>query len=159
VHPVQGDELRALRELKRRQQPESAFVFTTERGGPMTRSNVAKIIETAAARAGLALPSASIAPHLRAFTGGCGSRRQATAALARPLRHKAHCSLFGIKRSTIPRLLAVRLLDRAPPNREDFSLTARHSTARNDSAKAVDSFRAAGNGRRPGWLQTHRRAR
>jgi len=32
VHPIQGDELRALRELRREQQPESAFVFTTERG-------------------------------------------------------------------------------------------------------------------------------
>jgi hypothetical protein len=53
VHPIQGDELRALRELKREQQPESAFVFTTERGGPMTRSNVAKLIDVAGKRAGL----------------------------------------------------------------------------------------------------------
>src|SRR5215468_4614053 len=45
VHPIQGDELRALRELRREQKPESAFVFTTERGGPMTRSNVAKLID------------------------------------------------------------------------------------------------------------------
>jgi integrase len=53
VHPIQGDELRALRELRREQQPESTFVFTTERGGPMTRSNVAKLIEGAAKRARL----------------------------------------------------------------------------------------------------------
>jgi integrase len=53
VHPIQGDELRALRELRREQQPESAFVFTTERGGPMTRSNVAKLIAVAGKRAGL----------------------------------------------------------------------------------------------------------
>jgi len=53
VHPIQGDELRALRELRREQQPESAFVFTTERGGPMTRSNVAKMIKCAGERAGL----------------------------------------------------------------------------------------------------------
>ena len=33
VHPIQDDELRALRELRREQQPESAFVFTSERGG------------------------------------------------------------------------------------------------------------------------------
>jgi integrase len=50
VHPIQGDELRALRELKR-QQTESAFVFTTERSGPMTRSNVAKMIESSGYRA------------------------------------------------------------------------------------------------------------
>src|SRR5690242_21115510 len=53
VHPIQGDELRNLRELRREQDPESAFVFTTERGGPMTRSNVAKLIDAAAKRAGL----------------------------------------------------------------------------------------------------------
>src|SRR5215831_8724030 len=53
VHPIQGDELRALRELRREQQPESAFVFTTERGGPMTRSNVTKMIKCAGERAGL----------------------------------------------------------------------------------------------------------
>jgi AbiTii len=32
VHPLRGDEIRALREL-RRQFPDSAFVFATERGG------------------------------------------------------------------------------------------------------------------------------
>jgi integrase len=54
VHPIQGDELRALRELRRQQRAQSAFVFTSERGGPMTRSNVAKMIETAGERVGLA---------------------------------------------------------------------------------------------------------
>ena len=53
VHPIQGDELRALRELKREQEPQSAFVFTSERSGPMTRSNVAKMLEVAGERAGL----------------------------------------------------------------------------------------------------------
>jgi integrase len=42
VHPIQGDELRALRELRR--QTEGAFVFASERGGPMTRFNVSKMI-------------------------------------------------------------------------------------------------------------------
>jgi type 1 fimbriae regulatory protein FimB/type 1 fimbriae regulatory protein FimE len=36
VHPIQGDELRALRELRR--QSTGAFVFASERGGPMTAS-------------------------------------------------------------------------------------------------------------------------
>jgi len=53
VHPIQGDELRALCELRREQEPKSAFVFTSERDGPMTRSNVAKMIATAGERAGL----------------------------------------------------------------------------------------------------------
>src|SRR5215831_3381008 len=42
VHPIQGDELRALRELQRN--APGAFVFASERGGPMTRSNVSKMI-------------------------------------------------------------------------------------------------------------------
>ena len=66
VHPIQGDELRALRELKRLQQPQSAFVFTSERGGPMTRSNVAKMIESAGNRAALR----HLHPHMLRHTCG-----------------------------------------------------------------------------------------
>jgi integrase len=66
VHPIQGDELRALRELRREQEPQSAFVFTSERGGPMTRSNVSKMIETAGERAGLPY----MHPHMLRHTCG-----------------------------------------------------------------------------------------
>ncbi len=66
VHPIQGDELRALRELRRDQEPQSAFVFTSERGGPMTRSNVAKMIENAGDRAGLP----HLHPHMLRHTCG-----------------------------------------------------------------------------------------
>jgi type 1 fimbriae regulatory protein FimB/type 1 fimbriae regulatory protein FimE len=66
VHPIQGDELRALRELRREQEPQSAFVFCSERGGPMTRSNVAKMIEAAGNRAGL--PHCH--PHMLRHTAG-----------------------------------------------------------------------------------------
>ena len=66
VHPIQGDELRALRELKREQEPQSAFVFTSERGGPMTRSNVSKMIEAAGERAGLRYAH----PHMLRHTCG-----------------------------------------------------------------------------------------
>jgi integrase len=44
VHPLRGDELRALREL-RRQFPDSPFVFATERGGPFTSDAVNRIIK------------------------------------------------------------------------------------------------------------------
>ena len=40
VHPLQGDEMRALRALKR----ESTFVFVSERGTPFTRAGVAKMV-------------------------------------------------------------------------------------------------------------------
>jgi type 1 fimbriae regulatory protein FimB/type 1 fimbriae regulatory protein FimE len=40
VHPLQGDEMRALRALKR----ESTFVFVSERGTPFTRAGFAKMV-------------------------------------------------------------------------------------------------------------------
>src|SRR5262249_52991675 len=64
VHPIQGDELRALRELRRN--ASGAFVFASERGGPMTRSNVSKMMEAAVERAGL--PYAH--PHMLRHTCG-----------------------------------------------------------------------------------------
>ena len=66
VHTVQGDELRVLRELRRSQELQSAFVFTSERGGPMTRPNVAKMIEAAGDRAGLP----HLHPHMLRHTCG-----------------------------------------------------------------------------------------
>ena len=36
VHPLSGRELRALRRLKREQDPASPFIFTSERGAPFT---------------------------------------------------------------------------------------------------------------------------
>jgi integrase len=42
THPLLGDELRALRELKR--QSASPFVFASERGGPFTPSGFAKLL-------------------------------------------------------------------------------------------------------------------
>ena len=54
THPLQGDELRALRQLQREQEPKSAFVFTSERGAPFTTAGFARMIERAgeAARLG-----------------------------------------------------------------------------------------------------------
>jgi len=42
THPVEGDELRLMRRLQR-EYPDAPFVFTTERGGPLTRSTVSKL--------------------------------------------------------------------------------------------------------------------
>jgi type 1 fimbriae regulatory protein FimB/type 1 fimbriae regulatory protein FimE len=98
VHPIQGDELRNLREHRRKQDPESAFVFTTERGGPMTRSNVAKLVGGQKGRAA-ALSSAPVAPHLRSFTGRCRSRHQAATAWLghSDIKHTARYSEFSAK--------------------------------------------------------------
>lgn len=46
VHPLRGPELRALRKLKR-EYPDTEYIFITERGGPMTDSNVRKMVKRA----------------------------------------------------------------------------------------------------------------
>ena len=52
VHPLQGDEIRALRRL-RREQEASPFVFETERGGPMTAKAFGNHFERLGRRAGM----------------------------------------------------------------------------------------------------------
>ena len=53
VHPVLGDELRALRRLQREQKPKSPFVFTSERGAPFTTAGFARMVERAGTEAKL----------------------------------------------------------------------------------------------------------
>ena len=43
THPILGDELRALRRLKREQEPKSPFVFTSERGAPFSTAGFARM--------------------------------------------------------------------------------------------------------------------
>jgi len=57
---LEGDELRALRKL-RREHPDGPFLFVTERGGPLTRSTVNKLITRAGAAAGFDFPAH---PHM-----------------------------------------------------------------------------------------------
>ena len=52
THPMRGDELRALRRLQRESET-SPFVFVSERGSPFTTAGFARMIERAAASAGL----------------------------------------------------------------------------------------------------------
>ena len=66
THPIEGDELRLLRQLKR-EYSDSPFLFTTERGGPLTRSTVSKLLSRAGQEAELPFP---VHPHmLRHGTG------------------------------------------------------------------------------------------
>jgi integrase len=64
THPLSGRELRALRRLKR-DYPDTPHVFVSERGGPMTSSNVRKMLTRAGE--GLGMP---IHPHM--LRHGCG---------------------------------------------------------------------------------------
>jgi type 1 fimbriae regulatory protein FimE len=60
THPLRGQEIRALRRL-RREYGTCPYVFTTERRGAMTDSSVRKIIARAGERAKLGFP---IHPHM-----------------------------------------------------------------------------------------------
>ena len=53
THPILGDEMRALRRLKREQEPKSPFVFTSERGAPFTTAGFARMVERAGTAARL----------------------------------------------------------------------------------------------------------
>lgn len=67
VHPLEGDELRALRKL-RTDNPSGEFVFVTERGAPFTTSGFRKLLARLAEDAGMG--SLKIHPHaLRHATG------------------------------------------------------------------------------------------
>jgi integrase len=66
VHPIRGDELRALTAL-RRENPDSGYVFTTERGTPFTADAINRLVKIIGARAGLPLPV-----HFHMLRHSCG---------------------------------------------------------------------------------------
>lgn len=66
AHPLRGDEIRALRELRRRF-PDSGFVFATERGGPFTADAVNRLIKRIGERAGF-----PFRVHAHMLRHGCG---------------------------------------------------------------------------------------
>jgi type 1 fimbriae regulatory protein FimB/type 1 fimbriae regulatory protein FimE len=60
THPLRGPELRALRALHR-DWPDSPYLFVSERGGPMTDSNVRKLVAKIGQDAKLPFP---VHPHM-----------------------------------------------------------------------------------------------
>src|SRR6516162_9513449 len=66
THPLSGDEVRALRQL-RRDWPDGRQVFVTERGAPFTRSGLAKMVERAGEEAGFDFPV-----HMHMLRHACG---------------------------------------------------------------------------------------
>ena len=53
VQPLTGIEIRALRRVQREQEVQSRYVFTTERGGPMTTNGFFKVLARRAASIGM----------------------------------------------------------------------------------------------------------
>jgi integrase len=86
VHPMGGVEIRALRRLKR-EQPESRYVFLTERLGPMTTAGLRKTMARIGERAEFPFP---MHPHM--LRHACGFKLandgQDTRALQHYLGHK-----------------------------------------------------------------------
>jgi len=66
VHPLRGDEIRALRELQRQFQ-DSKHVFGTERGGPFTPDAVNRLIKRIGERAGF-----DFLVHVHMLRHACG---------------------------------------------------------------------------------------
>jgi type 1 fimbriae regulatory protein FimB/type 1 fimbriae regulatory protein FimE len=66
VHPLRGDEVRALKEL-RRQFPDSGFVFATEREGPFTTDAVNRLVKRIGERSEL-----GIRIHIHMLRHACG---------------------------------------------------------------------------------------
>jgi integrase len=61
THPMQGDELRALRQLARDWPDHGGFVFVSERGGPISVDGVRKLITRTGQEAKLPFP---VHPHM-----------------------------------------------------------------------------------------------
>jgi integrase len=53
IHPILGDELRALRRLRREPDRKSPFIFTSERGAPFATAGFARMVERAGKAADL----------------------------------------------------------------------------------------------------------
>jgi len=87
VHPLSGNELRALRQIQREQEPKSPFVFTSERGPPFTTAGFARMIERAGVEAKLAFKAH---PHMLRHTCGftLANKGHDTRALQAYLGHK-----------------------------------------------------------------------
>ena len=86
THPILGDELRALRRLQR-EQPQSPFVFISERGAPFTTAGFARMVERAGIEARLGFKAH---PHM--LRHACGyalaNRGHDTRALQAYLGHR-----------------------------------------------------------------------
>lgn len=88
THPLRGPELRALRAWRRAQGDATPYVFTSLRGGPMTRRTVHHVVALAAKAAGIDFP---VHPHmLRHATGFyLANAGQDTRAIQLYLGHKS----------------------------------------------------------------------
>ncbi len=81
VHPIRGDEIRALRKL-RRENPNEAYVFVTERGGPMSTIGFHHLIQRLGKAARMPFP---LHPHM--LRHACGYKLANDGHDTRALQH------------------------------------------------------------------------
>jgi len=81
VHPIRGDEIRALRKL-RRENPNEAYVFLTERGGPMSTIGFHHLIQRLGEAAKMPF---SLHPHM--LRHACGYKLANDGHDTRALQH------------------------------------------------------------------------
>jgi type 1 fimbriae regulatory protein FimE len=81
VHPIRGDEIRALRKL-RRESPTGAYVFVTERGGPMSTIGFHHLIQRLGEAARMPFP---LHPHM--LRHACGYKLANDGHDTRALQH------------------------------------------------------------------------
>ena len=96
THPLRGPELRALRQL-RRAWPDGPYLFVSERGGPMTASNVRKLVARLGAAAKVPFP---VHPHM--LRHACGYKLANDGHDTRSLQHYlGHKNIMHTVRYTV----------------------------------------------------------
>ena len=108
VHPLSGRELRALRRLKREQEPESPFIFTSERGAPFTTAGFRKLVSRLGVEAKLEFP---VHPHMLRHACGFhlanrGVDTRQPAGLLGAQEHPAHGALHRALADPVQGVLA-----------------------------------------------------
>jgi integrase len=108
VHPLSGRELRALRRLKREQDPALPFIFTSERGAPFTPAGFRKMVARLGIAADLDFP---MHPHMLRHPCGFklandGVDTRSLQGLFGPPQHPAHSALHRAGADPLQELLA-----------------------------------------------------
>ena len=121
VHPLSGRELRALRRLKREQEPASPFIFTSERGAPFSPAGVRKMIARLGVAAGFDFP---VHPHMLRHACGYklandGVDTRSLQAYLGPQEHPAHGALYRAGADPVQGLLARLILPPSAACRQD----------------------------------------
>jgi integrase len=122
VHPVRGDELRALRRLERQQHPHSTFLFTTERGGPMTPDALNRMVKRLGGEAPrLPPPCPHASAGVRLQIGQRWPRHSIDPGLPRAQVDHVNGALHGTERYEVQKGVEVR---RARASRQEKSPSA-----------------------------------